>query len=169
MAKSSVVACTQAPARALSRAEPAPECSYPGRAPTKAYVACKQAPARALSRAGALLQKRMSPASRLLQELCRAQARSYKSVCRLQAGSYGEASPARRRLRFFVQPAARKTGALQAGADRAASAHQVPDQAAAVVFDHQHDRTLVQRVVPRRHPAAVRGAVGEAGVERCVE
>ena len=63
-----------------------------------------------------------------------------------------------------------KAGAAQAGQHRHAPAHDVPEQARAVVLDHQHHRPLVDPEVVRRNPPAGRAIVHrERRVERGLE
>ena len=65
-----------------------------------------------------------------------------------------------------LQPAAREAGAAQPRDDVRAPTHDVPDQAGAVVFDHQHHGPLVDAELVLRDPPA-RGAAGQG--ERAVE
>src|SRR5262245_3627192 len=58
----------------------------------------------------------------------------------------------RRRLR---QPAAGEARALQAATDVRIALHQLPDEAAAVVLDHRHDRPLVDAEIVAVDPADV--------------
>jgi hypothetical protein len=58
--------------------------------------------------------------------------------------------------RPLPQPAAREPGFPQSRDHRRATAHQVPDQAGAVVLDHQYHRPLVDAELVRRHLPAPR-------------
>jgi hypothetical protein len=59
------------------------------------------------------------------------------------------------------QPAAGKPRSTQAAGEVWTPLHQLPQQARTVVFDHQHDRALVEPKMPRRYPA-----VGTARFDR---
>ena len=76
------------------------------------------------------------------------------------------------------QPAAGEAGPLEPAPDVRIAAHHLPDEAAAVIFDHRQDRPLVDAEIigvvpaPARHDPAVdarHGRVGEARIERVEE
>src|SRR5262245_54089909 len=66
-------------------------------------------------------------------------------------------APSRARLldHGLRQPATGEAGALQAAADVRISLHDRPDETAAVILDHRHDRPLVNAEIVARDPADV--------------
>src|SRR3954453_5933185 len=84
----------------------------------------------------------------------------------------GRSSPGRLASRSAIpwsEPASGETGPAQAPDEGGTTAHQVPQEAAAVVLDHQGDRPLVDPVVVGRHPAVVAPLDREAPVEGRLE
>src|SRR5712691_11608240 len=69
-----------------------------------------------------------------------------------------------------LQPSSRESGAPESLDERSASLHQLPEQAGAVVLDHQHEGPLVQPPDPGGHPAVrTRGPFGKGPVEGGLE
>src|ERR1700682_1790275 len=71
---------------------------------------------------------------------------------------------------YRLKPTAAETGFPQSSANIRAVAHQAPDHAAAMVFDHHDHDALVEPEIPGRHPRAAAGAretrIEAAGVAR---
>src|SRR5262245_26998398 len=63
--------------------------------------------------------------------------------------------PSARRTADASEPAAADARAAQPVSDVRALAGQAPDQLAALVLDHEHDRALVDPEVPGRDPAVL--------------
>src|SRR5262249_10659311 len=68
-----------------------------------------------------------------------------------------------------LQPAALEARTPQPRDHRRAAAHEIPDQASAVVLDHQHPRPPVNAELVGRPPPARRAVHAECPVERAPE
>src|SRR6266516_4756847 len=74
----------------------------------------------------------------------------------------GRRASARRR-----EPTASEAGAAKARNEIGAAAHEAPEEAGAIVLDHQDDRPVIQPEVTRRDPAAGLSGIGREGRIEC--
>src|SRR6476660_4135498 len=67
------------------------------------------------------------------------------------------------------EPAAFEAGAPESDSQLPAAAHRRPDQAGAMVLDHEHGRALVDAEMVRRDPADPTDVASEERIERRLE